>query len=101
MHAVATRVAIVPSVYEEPAPSESASAVVEDPPVEPVLNPFAVYAKGEDLLRRQLGALSARHLRSMAVGYELVCGADLNLQALSTAEMIDLIVDAVSRRRAA
>jgi hypothetical protein len=99
--AVAPRAPIVPSVYEEPAPSASASAVVEDPPVEPVLNPFAVYAKGEDLLRRQLGALSARHLRSIAVGYDLVNGADLDLQALSTAELIDLIVDAVSRRRAA
>jgi hypothetical protein len=75
--------------------------VVAEPPVEPVLNPFAVYAKGEELLRRQLGALSARHLRSIAVGYELIDSSDVELQAMTEVELIDLIVDAVSRRRAA
>lgn len=78
---------VVPSVYDEPA--------------EPVLNPFAVYAKGEELLRRQLGALGRRHLRSIILGYDLLDGADVDLEALSDAELVELIVSAVSRRRAA
>ena len=90
---------VVPSVYDDPAPTSTAP--VAEPPVEPVLNPFAVYAKGEELLRRQLGALSPRHLRSIAVGYELIDRAEVELHALTAVELIDLIVDAVSRRRAA
>jgi hypothetical protein len=96
---------VVPSVYDTPAPPSTAVVaeppVVAEPRVEPVLNPFAVYAKGEELLRRQLGALSARHLRSIAVGYELIDSSDVELQAMTEVELIDLIVDAVSRRRAA
>jgi hypothetical protein len=93
---------VVPSVYDNPAPPSTSP--VAEPPVEPVLNPFAVYAKGEELLRRQLGALSPRHLRSIAVGYELIDSAQVaqvELQAMTAVELIDLIVDAVSRRRAA
>jgi len=66
----------------------------------PVLNPFSVYAKGEELLRRQLGALGRRHLRTIIDGYELVDGSDMDLEALSTAELIELIVGVVRNRLA-
>jgi len=76
----------VASVYDEPAP---------------VLDPFSAYAKGEQLLRRQLGALSRRHLRTIIAGYALIDGSDVDLDALSTAELIELIVGVVRNRLAA
>ena len=36
-----------------------------------MLNPFSVYEKGEPLLRKQLGALSAWHLVNIVLAYEL------------------------------
>jgi len=66
-----------------------------------MLNPFSVYAKGEDLLRRQLAALSARHLRAIIVGYDLADPADVDLDSVTTAEMIEVIVGAVRGRLAA
>jgi len=93
----------VQSIYDEPAPARASVAGAADvaPEAEPVLNPFSVYAKGEDLLRRRLGALSRRHLRSIIVGYDLAGGSDVDLDALSTIELIELIVDAVRGRLAA
>jgi hypothetical protein len=71
----------------------------ELPVTEAVLNPFSVYAKGEDLLRRQLAALSPRHLRAIAVAYGLAPKADL--EVLTGPELIALIVVAVRSRLAA
>ena len=90
---------VIPSVYEEPAPAAVAAA--EAPVTEPVLDPFSAYAKGEDLLRRQLGALSPRHLRAIIVGYRLADALDVDVDALTTPELIALIVVAVRHRRAA
>ena len=90
----------VSSVYDEPAPAVAAAAEVT-PGAAPVLNPFSVYAKGEDLLRRQLGALSRRHLLTIIAGYDLVDDSHAELESLSTAELIELIVGAVRERRAA
>jgi hypothetical protein len=71
-------------------------AVSEAPVSEPVLNPFSVYAKGEDLLRKQLAALSPRHLRAIARAYDLA-PADADLEVLTAPELIALIVVAVRR----
>jgi hypothetical protein len=94
------------SVYEGPAPSPSAvtpSAVtpLETPTADPVLNPFSVYAKGEDLLRQQLTALSPRHLRAIIVGYDLADPSRVDLTAMTAPELIGLIVGAVRGRLAA
>ena len=76
-------------------------------PAEPVttpsaiLDPFSVYAKGEDLLRRQLGALSPKHLRAIIRTYDLVGEPNANLEALDETEMIALIVTAARTRFAA
>jgi hypothetical protein len=67
----------------------------------PVLNPFSVYARGEGLLRRQLGALSPRHLRAIATGYDLADPNSIDLEALTTLELIELITTAVRARLAA
>jgi hypothetical protein len=90
----------VPSVFDEPAPSVASAADVP-PGAAPVLNPFSVYAKGEDLLRRQLGALSRRHLLTIIAGYDLAEDCDVDPETLSTTELIELIVGAVRGRRAA
>jgi hypothetical protein len=90
----------ISSVYDEPAPAVASSADVA-PGAAPVLNPFSVYAKGEDLLRRQLGALSRRHLGAIITGYDLVDDSGVDPAALSTADLIELIVVAVRGRRAA
>jgi hypothetical protein len=89
----------IPSVYDEPAPAPV--AVAETPLPEAVLDPFSAYAKGEDLLRRQLGALSPRHLRAIVLAYGLAEGVDVELEALTSAEMIALIVAGVRHRLAA
>ena len=88
------------SVFDEPAPAVASAADVP-PGAAPVLNPFSVYAKGEDLLRRQLGALSRRHLLTIIAGYDLAEDCDVDPKTLSTTELIELIVGAVRGRRAA
>ena len=77
--------------FAEPAPS-----VIVDPPVtdRAVLDPFSVGAKGEDLLRRELGALRDWHLRNIIRAYRLA-DEDTDLETLSEQELIEIIVDAV------
>jgi hypothetical protein len=89
----------VRSAYDEPARAHP--SLGELTPAEPVLNPFSVYAKGEDLLRRQLGALSRRHLLAIVTGYDLADRSAVDLDALSTAGLTELIVGAVRGRLAA
>lgn len=59
-----------------------------------VLDPFSVGAKGEDLLRRELGALRAWHLRNIIRAYDLA-DPSLDLESLRASELVELIVDAV------
>jgi hypothetical protein len=103
----------VPEVpaYEGPAPAASTRAaggdaddaareeIAEAPHA--VLDPFSVYRKGEDLLRRQLGALSARHLRGIVLAYRLASVEDIDLEMLDTDELIEIIVGGVRERLAA
>jgi hypothetical protein len=79
----------------------AASLVVEGPegqrPVEvdrAVLDPYAVAAKGEDLLRRELGALRDWHLRNIILAYDLAEDT-LDVERLTARELIELIVAAV------
>jgi hypothetical protein len=92
--------AVISSVYDEPAPA-TVSVAEATPEPAPVLNPYSVYAKGEDLLRRQLAALSPRHLRAIIVAYDLADPMEVDLDALTVAESIELIVVAVRGRLAA
>jgi hypothetical protein len=87
------------TVREAPPPyfeGPDAAMVVEPEPAEipAVLDPFSVGAKGEDMLRKQLGALRAWHLRNIVRAYELA-DPGLDLEALTAPELIDLIVAAV------
>jgi hypothetical protein len=66
---------------------------------EAVLNPFSIFAKGEGLLRLQLGVLSTHHLRSIVRAYRLA--EDIDLDALDAVELAELIVAGVRAKLAA
>lgn len=70
-HLVRTREVDVEPAFDGPAPS-----LVTDLPTAPrgVLDPFAVYAQGEHVLRQELGALDADHLRAIVRAYGLSGG---------------------------
>jgi hypothetical protein len=63
-----------------------------------VLDPFEVYAQGEDVLRGQLSALDEVHLRNIILAHELVDPGTIELQALKRAALVDLVVAAVRAR---
>jgi hypothetical protein len=68
---------------------------------EPVLDPFAVYAKGEDRLRQQLQALSAPHLLAIIRAHRLAAGLAVDPEMLSEAELVAFIMSATRARAAA
>lgn len=59
-----------------------------------VLDPFSVGAKGEGLLRRELGALRGWHLRNIVRNYNLA-PPSVDLESLNEPQLVDLIVAAV------
>ena len=68
---VALREVDVEPAFDGPAPS----LVVEAPPwPRAVLDPFAVYAQGEQVLRQELSALDVEHLHSIIRAYGLAGG---------------------------
>jgi hypothetical protein len=84
-----------PSMFSGPAPR----AVATEATAESVLDPFAVYERGEALLRRQLGALAAWHLVNIISAYELSDEPVAALNRRSGAELIEIIVSAVRSER--
>jgi hypothetical protein len=82
--------------YEKPGPSITYSTVGNR---ESALDPFSVYAKGESLLRRQLGALSTWHLVNIAIAYELTDEPVESLKHRRPASLIELIVSGVRERQ--
>lgn len=82
--------------FSGPAPDpERASAPVA------ILDPFSVYAKGRDLLRKELGALDAWHLRNIARAYHLADERKVDVDAAERSELVDLIVSAVAEQSTA
>lgn len=77
--------------YEGPATHRSAARTSNRHGVSPrpVLNPFAVYAQGESVLRQELSALDLGHLRSIVEAYDLAPLVDA--RALSERELVELI----------
>ena len=61
------------------------------------MDPFSVYQKGEALLRRQLGALSAWHLVNIILDYKLSDDSRTLLSRTPAAVLIDTIVSGVQR----
>ena len=84
-----------PSVFATPAPRPAAVETT----AESVLDPFAVYEKGEALLRRQLGALAAWHLVNIINAYELSNEPTAALNRRPAPELIEMIVAGVRSER--
>lgn len=81
--------------YEGPAPLRSVARTAGGGRMSrrAVLNPFAVHAQGEAVLRKELSALDAGHLRNIIQFYDL--GGQSDLRALSEPALIELIVRGV------
>jgi hypothetical protein len=79
--------------YDGPAPD----TIDRPTPAESVLDPFSVYRKGEDLLRRQLPALSPWHLVNIVRAHGLSSMDAPELDALPGPALVELIVSAVRR----
>ncbi len=84
--------------FNEPAPERAVRGEeLRPPPVRPILNPFEVYAQGEDVLRAELRALDAARLRDIVLGFSLAPdGAEL--RRASHPELANMIVAGVRRR---
>lgn len=79
-------------LFEAPAPNPAADIFAAD---RAVLDPFSVGAKGEALLRSELGALRGWHLRNIIRAYHLAAD-DVDLEAMREPALIELIVSAVA-----
>ncbi len=87
-------------VIVAPPPVPPDAGLPAPPFVDAVLDPFSVFAKGEDLLRRQLEALAHFHLRNIALAYHFVEDAAV-AEALDEGALIERIVAGVRRGYAA
>jgi hypothetical protein len=98
--AVPVATALARPAYDEPAPPAVHVPSSSVPHAQPqaIMDPFHVYAQGEDLLRRELSALGASHLRNIIRAYELVDETTLDLGQMNRASLADLIVAAVRKR---
>jgi hypothetical protein len=79
-------------VFDSPADAIHLRATTQ---VDAILDPFSVYRKGEGLLRQQLSAFSAWHLVNIIRSYRLSGLTLAQLNALSSAALIELIVTEV------
>jgi hypothetical protein len=80
-----------------PHPPRPAQPRTAEPP-EAVLDPFHVYAQGDDVLRDQLHALSGAHLRNIVRAYRLSDLPPSDLERLTEHELIAVIMAAVAHR---
>ena len=75
--------------FEGPAPRNTARTLR---PSRAILDPFATYAQGEDLLRRQLNALSHDNLVAIVEDYVLPINGVADIRRRS---LVEAIIDAV------
>ena len=83
--------------YEGPAPHRGVARTAGGGRMSPraVLNPFAVYAQGEHVLRQELSALDAGHLRNIINAYGLAGARDENVDAAAEPALVEMIVRGV------
>lgn len=60
-----------PPLFDAPAETVVAAVAPERPAPHPLLDPYEVYAQGEEVLTAQLAALDVEHLRDIVLAYEL------------------------------
>jgi hypothetical protein len=90
--------AVAPTPLASPAFSGPAPVPERGSPPVAILDPFSVHAKGRDLLRQELRALEAWHLRNIVRAYRLADESQIDLEALDRSQLADLIVAAVEAR---
>lgn len=66
------------------------------PRMSAVLNPFSAYRNGEPMLRRQLAALSTRHLINIVRAHGFARDSD-DIHQLTSPQLIEVIVGGVTR----
>ena len=81
-----------------PTATGEATGTAAAKPAHAILNPFEVYAQGEDLLREELGALDEGHLRNIMRAHDLISDEEMDLLVLRRPALVDMIVAAVRRR---
>jgi hypothetical protein len=81
-----------PAPHVRPAPATSASAPAA------VLDPFHVYAEGDEVLRGQLHALSASQLRNIVRAYHMSDQGAHELERMREPELIRIIMHAAEER---
>ena len=89
---------VEPPVFDSPARRAVAPPPADHAGAPAILDPFSVYEKGEELLRRQLGAMSAWHLVNIVVEYELSEEDRASLNRRPAASLVELIVAEVQAR---
>lgn len=82
--------------FDAPAPDPFAAPLA--PAATAVLDPFSVYAKGENLLRQELNALSRWHLRNISRAHALFAPDAPEMLRLNRAELAEAIINAVRVR---
>ncbi len=88
-------------VYLEGALDRALKPTVPHPHrAESILNPFSAARNGEAMLRRQLAALSSRHLINIIVAHDLSELSSLELNEFTVPELIEVIVAGVYRTEA-
>ena len=88
-----------PPAYDQPAPSRAAPEPAPRATPEPVaiLDPFAVYAEGEELLQQQLLALDEPKIRNIIRYYRLADDATTD-SAVGRRELAALVMEGVRKR---
>jgi len=86
-----------PPLFDTPAPAIG-TASVHGPRPEAILDPYAVFAQGEELLVDQLAALDTRHLRDIVSAYDI---ASLETAVIASRGELTAHILAAVRERAA
>jgi hypothetical protein len=82
-------------IFNRPAPDMTTTVGVPAGRHDAVLDPFSVYEKGELLLRKELGALSAWHLVNIIQAHGLSGEPVSVLNRLPASSLVEIIVGAV------
>jgi hypothetical protein len=89
-----------PSLFSAPARRDVTTPTSAAASSRPILDPFQVYAQGEEILRRELTALSRDHVERIAIAYRIDASAASGINQTSKADLIDAIVRAARGNQA-
>jgi len=90
-----------PSLFSAPASREATPPrAVPSASPRPILDPFQVYSQGEEILLRELSALSRDHVERIASAYRIGAAARSGINPASKADLIHAIVGAARDNQA-